>query len=1477
MPQENRTYYAKTSTSTNVQTATYYVQRLDGSGYDVHFTSSVKYGSNLTVSEEEFVNIEGYTFNASKSTKTGANFNGAKFYYDRHLYAIEFYNPTSLIRKDTGITYGSNLSSYDWTPTSSDAPNLYEPGSVRFAGWYLSPDGAGDKFVLADNTMPSAPEDGATALVLYAKWEPVEHKVNYYLSRDSLDRGENIPTEMSRLVAEALAGDKVAAAPANDPYTEVFAEDIVKHGGYVDNPGAPGVASGYEKIHPYTGYDFIGWFYLNEDGHETAFDPANIPVDRDLNLYAKWSSNTMCYYNVYFALDVWNNTTNTEGSDGIPDVGPDGNVIYIADPITGSAIAGRTYTFSAKGGEDLYDPEGEVNYREGYFPTVGSHSITIDIADTDGIGANSYTFLYQKKTAVPYTVRYINAATGETLLEDKVVADNKNVIVTENFVYIQGYMPDAYQKTLVVTDDGNAENDVIIFRYTKDEEHALYVVNYYIEDLDADLNHAGWSKYTDTQSTGTIGEEYTAEATAIDGFTLSASYTNDYNTTQKINGMTDTALPTTVSALNGNKITGTLTDKGMELNFYYTRNLYPYEFRYMLNGTNTQLAEPEFGKAGFDTSVTGVAKEIVMDLDGDGINEDYRLYDPTEVTKDIHIIKDGETLTSDAVVTQGQATVNVATFYYVRCTQTMTITKTVVDKGALSDPDPDQAFSMSLLIHAKDGYHRTSYDYTITEGTTTVATGTLSPAPAAPNTLQFALEAGQTITIEGLPTAEYTVSELNLPVGYYDAYAPAKKNKLTVDSQLDVTVTNTYDPAMLHITKTVDVVEENGNVPEITDFEFTVKVPAGVTGSYDYKVGDETKTATVVDGGMTVSLQKGQTATFLNLPIGTYTVTEKDYSAYGYDSNYKVNKGDLVEGASANVTTVRGTEQEVEFLNKFPVGDLTIEKTVTKEFDGSDWSGDTFTFTVERTTADRPLLNGNKYNVFENDNQVGTATVVNGKLEVALTFDAADAAEIDEADEQGESVTRTLVIKNLPVGTYDVTEAADAAYVQSPDSLTVTGLEIPAEVVQASFTNTLRRGSGDLYLEKELVAAPGFHADLPEGTKFSFTVELLEAVPAAEKTFAVVYSEAAYTDHTATATNVTMTGGKFTLTVEAGWHVTVKGLPEGKYRITEATIPQYANAFAHRVNGNWTEQSSMTTTDGQLYTEIEVGGAMAEVKCTNTYPVDKAELVLQKVVTQEYPRDVLPDADFSFQITLAEKDMSSYEYKVYDDKGVLVKTATAEVTNKSFDIVLEAGQYAVIPQLPVCGYTVTESVVSSTAVAADYNTSYAVYVSETGDTAATAPDTTGTVNASGTEASVGRTFSAGKTDTVVFTNKYRRHLGTLTITKTASGGAADDTFLFHIKGADESNAYIDMDVTITGSGSLTVYDLPMGTYTVTEDTSWSWRYNATSAASDSATLTLEKLHGAVSFTNTSQSNQWLNHFTEKPNVFGKNNNAQEGS
>ena len=48
-------------------------------------------------------------------------------------------------------------------------------------------------------------------------------------------------------------------------------------------------------------YTFIGWFYM-ENGVEKAFDFANMPVTKDMQVYGKWSSNVLKQYTIYYKI-----------------------------------------------------------------------------------------------------------------------------------------------------------------------------------------------------------------------------------------------------------------------------------------------------------------------------------------------------------------------------------------------------------------------------------------------------------------------------------------------------------------------------------------------------------------------------------------------------------------------------------------------------------------------------------------------------------------------------------------------------------------------------------------------------------------------------------------------------------------------------------------------------------------------------------------------------------------------------------------------------------------------------------------------------------------------------------------------------------------------------------------------------------------------------------------------------------------------
>lgn len=301
-------------------------------------------------------------------------------------------------------------------------------------------------------------------------------------------------------------------------------------------------------------YTFIGWFYMTETGEEQAFN-FEMPVKCNLNLYAKWNSEKLLTYTVKYEL-----------KDGTE----------IAPPTTGSALAGTTKTFNAKSGTELNE-----GYQSGYFPKVGSHSITIDIDNPEN---NTFTFVYVQKEEVEYTVKYLEKGTEKQLAEPKPVT-TRDAVITETFKQIGGYAPDAYQKQLVLAAEGNE----IIFWYIKDDVHAPVQTIHWVQNIKGE----GYAEYQkSTNLNAEIGKPYSETPLNIPGFEYNS------NPEHPVDGYPA-------------KASGTLTEAGLVLNLYYDRIVYPYAFRFLEQGTTDKvLAESVTGAARYQAQVTQTAKAI---------------------------------------------------------------------------------------------------------------------------------------------------------------------------------------------------------------------------------------------------------------------------------------------------------------------------------------------------------------------------------------------------------------------------------------------------------------------------------------------------------------------------------------------------------------------------------------------------------------------------------------------------------------------------------------------------------------------------------------------------------------------------------------------------------------------------------------------------------------------------------------------------
>lgn len=487
----------------------------------------------MNVTDEERYDLEGFTCNTAISAENGDNYDGSKFYYTRNNYTL-VYNDQYGTPREEQLPYEQVLSKSVNKSYVPAYPKGLEAGAYEFAGWYLDPDGT--QPVDWNAKMPAA------KVVLYAKWAPKTHTVRTYLTEDAMKAGTGL----------------------------IDTWENVPHRSTINKPQNP--TNGQ--------YTFVGWFY-QENGVEKAFD-FSMAVTKDLNLYAKWISNSLVQYTIHYQLE--------DGTTIAPDT-------------TGSALAGATKTFDAKTGTDLNE-----GYQTGYFPNVGSHSITMDIN-----GGNEFIFVYVPKAEVNYTVRYLEKDTNKVLHEEKHAA-TRDAVVTEKFETVVSYAPDAYQKRLVLSVD--EKENVITFWYVKDEAHAPVQIIHWVQNIAGD----GYTEYSSsTNLNGEIDKTYTAEWLTIAGFAKNETKSN---------------------------ISGVLTNQGLVLNLYYDRIEYPYEFRFVNSYTGEDITDYTFpgatkGNARFGDRVTYTAPERLgnlgykLDTARSSASQaiDIRIEDPANVAK----------------------------------------------------------------------------------------------------------------------------------------------------------------------------------------------------------------------------------------------------------------------------------------------------------------------------------------------------------------------------------------------------------------------------------------------------------------------------------------------------------------------------------------------------------------------------------------------------------------------------------------------------------------------------------------------------------------------------------------------------------------------------------------------------------------------------------------------------------------------------
>lgn len=124
------------------------------------------------------------------------------------------------------------------------------------------------------------------------------------------------------------------------------------------------------------------------------------------------------------------------------------------------------------------------------------------------------------------------------------------------------------------------------------------------------------------------------------------------------------------------------------------------------------------------------------------------------------------------------------------------------------------------------------------------------------------------------------------------------------------------------------------------------------------------------------------------------------------------------------------------------------------------------------------------------------------------------------------------------------------------------------------------------------------------------------------------------------------------------------------------------------------------------------------------------------------------------------------------------------------------------------------------------------------------------------------TGCADKACTLPAGKKFLLHVKTCQLTVTKAGGASDESYVFDVY--KDGTKY--SEVTVWGNSTETLVELPVGTYTITENTGW--RYSA--SYSGGATLSATTPEGTITCTNTQKNDQWLNGFSAiVRNTFGQ--------
>ena len=171
--------------------ANYYLEDLNGQYVLDHTDTGASRSS--TVTEEDRYPITGFTCNTTKSPKNGANYNGAKFYYDRNSYNIVYVSGGQTVDTASKKFEQSIADAGSYTPPVKPVGQE----DYVFGGWYAD-EATTKPYDFTGKSMP------AQNVTVYAKWNPPVFDGTIYLTIEGMDTPLEIKVKKGDTIKETL-------------------------------------------------------------------------------------------------------------------------------------------------------------------------------------------------------------------------------------------------------------------------------------------------------------------------------------------------------------------------------------------------------------------------------------------------------------------------------------------------------------------------------------------------------------------------------------------------------------------------------------------------------------------------------------------------------------------------------------------------------------------------------------------------------------------------------------------------------------------------------------------------------------------------------------------------------------------------------------------------------------------------------------------------------------------------------------------------------------------------------------------------------------------------------------------------------------------------------------------------------------------------------------------------------------------------